>query len=102
MDIDQRGTDTSQRREDVQPLAADPAPELAGEGEPLPDLHVGDRILVVVVQPEGQEGHAILSLRRARIERAWREIDEIYQRSGIVEAPVVEYNKGGLIVDVFG
>jgi small subunit ribosomal protein S1 len=79
-----------------------PARELAGEGEPMPDLHVGDRILVVVVQPEGQEGHAILSLRRARIERAWREIEEIYQRGSIVEAPVVEFNKGGLIVDVFG
>jgi small subunit ribosomal protein S1 len=79
-----------------------PARELAGEGEPMPDLHMGDRILVVVVQPEGQEGHAILSLRRARIERAWRDIEEIYQRGGIVEAPVVEFNKGGLIVDVHG
>jgi small subunit ribosomal protein S1 len=79
-----------------------PARELAGEGEPPPNLHMGDRILVVVVQPEGQEGHAILSLRRARIERAWREIEEIYQHGGIIEAPVVEFNKGGLIVDVLG
>jgi small subunit ribosomal protein S1 len=79
-----------------------PARELFGEGEQPPDLHVGDRILVVVVHPEGSEGHAILSLRRARVERSWREIEELYQQGAIAEAPVVDFNKGGLIVDVRG
>lgn len=79
-----------------------PARELFGEGEQPPDLNVGDQVLVVVVHPEGSEGHAILSLRRARVERAWREIEELYQSGAIVEAPVVDYNKGGLIVDVRG
>src|SRR5436309_5954577 len=32
-------------------------------------LHVGDRTLVYVIQPEGSEGHAVLSLRRAHLER---------------------------------
>jgi small subunit ribosomal protein S1 len=36
------------------------------------------------------------------VERAWREIEELYQQGAIVEAPVVDYNKGGLIVDVKG
>lgn len=79
-----------------------PSRELYGEGEQPPALQVGDRTLVVVVQPEGQEGHAILSLRRARVERAWREIEELYHEGTIIEAPVVDYNKGGLIVDVKG
>lgn len=79
-----------------------PSRELFGEGEEPPALQVGDQVLVVVVHPEGSEGHAILSLRRARIERSWREIEELFQQGAVVEAPVVDYNKGGLIVDVKG
>lgn len=79
-----------------------PSRELYSEGEDDEPLRIGDRTLVYVVQPEGSEGHAILSLRRARMERSWREIDDLYHRGAIVEAPVVDYNKGGLIVDVKG
>jgi len=79
-----------------------PSRELYNEGEEAPALRVGEQVLVVVVSPESSEGHAILSLRRARIERSWREIEELYQQGAIVEAPVVDYNKGGLIVDVKG
>lgn len=79
-----------------------PAREMFPEGIGEPELQVGDRTLVVVVHPEGAEGHAILSLRRARVERTWREIEEIYQQAAVIEAPVVEHNKGGLIVDVKG
>jgi small subunit ribosomal protein S1 len=79
-----------------------PARELYTDGEELEPLQIGDRTLVYVVQPEGQEGHAILSLRRARTERSWREIEDLYHQGAIVEAPVVDFNKGGLIVDVKG
>jgi small subunit ribosomal protein S1 len=65
-------------------------------------LQVGDRTLVYVMQPEGAEGHAVLSLRRAHLERSWRDIDDLYNRGAIIEAPVVDHNKGGLIVDVKG
>lgn len=65
-------------------------------------LSVGDRTLVYVMQPEGSEGHAVLSLRRAHLERSWREIEELYNHGAIVQAPVVDNNKGGLIVDVKG
>jgi small subunit ribosomal protein S1 len=79
-----------------------PSRELYGDGEQAPAIQVGDQVLVVVVHPEGQEGHAILSLRRARVERSWREIEELFQQGAVVEAPVVDHNKGGLIVDVKG
>lgn len=71
------------------------------EGEAQP-LHIGDRTLVYVMQPEDQEGHAVLSLRRARMERSWREVEELYHEGAIIEAPVVDFNKGGLIVDFKG
>jgi small subunit ribosomal protein S1 len=79
-----------------------PSRELYSEGDDEQPLHIGDRALVYVMHPEGHEGHAILSLRRARMERSWRDIEELYHRGAIVEAPVVDFNKGGLIVDVKG
>lgn len=79
-----------------------PSREFFSDGDEGPTLHVGDRTLVYVMQPEGQDGHAILSLRRARMERSWREIEELYHRGALIEGPVVDFNKGGLIVDVKG
>ncbi|GAC1324911.1 MAG: hypothetical protein NVSMB22_14210 [Chloroflexota bacterium] len=79
-----------------------PARELYSDPENGQDLKIGDRTLVYVMQPESSEGHAVLSLRRAQAERSWRDIEEVYNEGGIVEAPVVDFNKGGLIVDVRG
>jgi len=41
-----------------------------------PALGVGDVVLVYVLQPESQEGHVVLSLRRAGLERKWRSMQE--------------------------
>jgi small subunit ribosomal protein S1 len=79
-----------------------PAREFLPEDEEIEPLHVGDRTLVYVLQPETAEGSAVLSLRRARMERSWREIEELYQQGRLIEGPVVDFNKGGLIVDVKG
>src|SRR4029453_8575529 len=44
--------------------------ELYGRhAESQPQLNIGDTVLVYVLQPESQEGHAVLSLRRAGLER---------------------------------
>ncbi len=66
------------------------------------DLHVGTEVLVYVMQPETPEGHAIISLKRARMERQWRIAQEQYERGDLLEAKVIDYNKGGLIVDLDG
>ncbi len=46
-----------------------------------------------------QEGHAVLSLRRAGLERKWRAMQEQFEAGAIIDAPVIDHNKGGLIVD---
>ena len=56
-------------------------------------------MLVYVLQPESQEGHVVLSLRRAGLERKWRAMQEQFEAGAIIEAPVIDHNKGGLIVD---
>ena len=74
--------------------------ELYGRhAESAPALAVGDVVLVYVLQPESQEGHVVLSLRRAGLERKWRSMQEQFEAGAIIDAPVIDHNKGGLIVD---
>ncbi len=74
--------------------------ELFGRhGEGQPELKIGDTVLVYVLQPESPEGHVVLSLRRAGLERKWRSMQEQFEAGVIIEAPVIDHNKGGLIVD---
>jgi len=74
--------------------------ELYGRhAESQPQLTIGDVVLVYVLQPESQEGHVVLSLRRAGLERKWRAMQEQFEAGVIIEAPVIDHNKGGLIVD---
>ena len=74
--------------------------ELFGRNtESQPALNVGDVVLVYVLQPESPEGHVVLSLRRAGLERKWRSMQEQFEAGVIIEAPVIDHNKGGLIVD---
>ncbi len=74
--------------------------ELYGRNaESQPALAIGDTVLVYVLQPESPEGHVVLSLRRAGLERKWRSMQEQFESGVIIEAPVIDHNKGGLIVD---
>ncbi len=68
----------------------------------FPELHLDDKVLVYVIQPETQEGHAVLSLKRANTERQWRIAEDQYKSGELLKAKVIDYNKGGLIVDVAG
>ncbi|HCI78210.1 MAG TPA: 30S ribosomal protein S1 [Ktedonobacter sp.] len=80
-----------------------PAKELPSNGYgSMPELQRDQKVLVYVVQPETQEGHAILSLKRANVERQWRIAEEQYKNGELLKAKVIDYNKGGLIVDVAG
>jgi small subunit ribosomal protein S1 len=66
------------------------------------ELHLNDKVLVYVIQPESSEGHAVLSLKRANTERQWRIAEDQYKNGELLKARVIDYNKGGLIVDVAG
>ena len=78
-----------------------PRQELFESDEEEPDLHVGQEILVHVIQPDSPEG-PILSLRRARRERAWAEMEQLAGSGGTIEAPIVDHNRGGALLDVRG
>jgi len=63
---------------------------------------VGDQLLVFVVQPENSDGHAVVSIDRARQEKSWRILQEQYEGGLVIAAEVVNYNKGGLLVNLDG
>ncbi|MDE3112992.1 MAG: S1 RNA-binding domain-containing protein [Chloroflexota bacterium] len=64
------------------------------------ELHPGDTIMAYVERPEGPDGHALLSLRKARRERRWLRLREMERSGEVTEVPVVEANRGGVVVDV--
>ena len=77
--------------------------ELPASGDwSFENLHLNDKVLVYVIQPETPDGHALLSLKRANAERQWRVAEEQYKNNELLKARVIDYNKGGLIVDVAG
>jgi small subunit ribosomal protein S1 len=63
-------------------------------------IEVGDTVLALVVHPEGPQGHAVLSLRRARRARRWQEMSDKQKSGEVMTAPVVEANRGGVVVDL--
>jgi small subunit ribosomal protein S1 len=63
-------------------------------------LKVGDHIVAVVTQPEGQDGRVVLSLRRARNRKQWAHMEEMQKSGSVIDAPVLEANRGGVVVDV--
>ena len=73
------------------------AREATGEGV---TLNPGDHVLAAVVHPEGPDGRAVLSLRRARNRRQWTRMSDLQRSGEVIDAPVVEANRGGLVVDV--
>ncbi len=68
----------------------------------LPELKVGDKLEVLVVEKEDKNGQLVLSRKMARQFRAWDRIVEIYKTGEIVSGLVTSKTKGGLIVDIFG
>ncbi|MEA2641776.1 MAG: small subunit ribosomal protein [Chloroflexota bacterium] len=80
-----------------------PASELGvSYADPAAAAKVGDTILAMVVETEGREGHAILSLSRAETERGWRRLEQLAETGETIEAEVVDTNRGGLIVHIDG
>ncbi len=65
-------------------------------------LKAGDTVKVMVLQPSSSEGHAIVSLDRARGEEGWDTLAARYESGEIFEAQVTGHNRGGVLVNVDG
>ena len=80
-----------------------PRSEIVGRNAPegpLP-VQIDDTVNVYVLRiDEKEEGRLILSKRRADEDLAWRRLTELKEAGTVIEAPVTEVTKGGLVLDV--
>ncbi|MGG5358742.1 MULTISPECIES: 30S ribosomal protein S1 [unclassified Enterococcus] len=74
---------------------------------PVEDIHelvkVGDVLDLVVISTIGKDkenGSYLLSKRRLDAKKVWEDIEKDFQEGKIIEAPVTNVVKGGLVVDV--
>ncbi len=70
--------------------------------DPLSRIHIGDKLLVYVLQAETEEGQVLLSIDRARGEQGWRVLQERFESGEIFDAEITGFNKGGLLANVEG
>lgn len=65
-------------------------------------LEPGTSITVSVIDPEMEEGHALLSMKRAVKDRGWDEVQRLFDAQEIVEVSPYDANRGGLLVELEG
>ena len=79
-----------------------PARELSirNDVDPSEIVSLGEKVEALVLTKEDKEGRLVLSKKRAQYERAWGTIEAKKEADEVVEGPVIEVVKGGLIVDI--
>ncbi len=65
-------------------------------------LTVGDKVVASVVDPEIEDGQALLSLRRAAKDRGWDEVKKMFEDGKTIEVTPHDANRGGLLVELEG
>jgi len=65
-------------------------------------LDVGASITVSVIDPEMDEGYALLSMKRAAKDRGWDELQRVFDDGDVVEIMPYDANRGGLLVELEG
>jgi small subunit ribosomal protein S1 len=65
-------------------------------------LQIGQEILVYVLNAEDDNGNVVLSYTRAQEQKGWAEVEKMLEESGTYEGKVDGFNKGGIIVPVYG
>ena len=65
-------------------------------------LAVGDNVMASIVDPEFEEGQALLSLRKAAKDRGWDDVQALFDKGETLEVTPYDANRGGLLVELEG
>jgi len=65
-------------------------------------LKPGDKVSVMLIELENEDGYRELSLKAAQITTAWQDIKEKKDSGEVISTTIININKGGLIVEVGG
>ena len=74
--------------------------ELFTEGGDYDNLKAGDKVEATVIDLENENGEMELSFRWAGNKKAWEDLRETLAEGEVMEAKVLDANKGGLIMKV--
>ncbi len=99
VDAEEILVDIGAKSEGVVPSREFRKAEQAGE---LAGLQPGDKLFVFVLKSEDDDGRALLSIDRARLEKSWRWLEQVYEEGKVIEAAIDGFNKGGLLVNLRG
>jgi small subunit ribosomal protein S1 len=66
------------------------------------ELKPGGEVGAILLELENEDGYRELSLKAAQLTTAWQRIKELKDEGGVITTPVININKGGLIVQVEG
>jgi small subunit ribosomal protein S1 len=66
------------------------------------ELIEGEQVTTSVVDPEMDEGYALLSMKRAVKDRGWDELQRVFEAGDIIEVTAYDANRGGLLVELEG
>ena len=70
-----------------------------GHGQTLEE---GQQVLTSVVDPEMDEGYALLSMRRAAKDRGWDELQQVFDKQEIIDITPYDSDRGGRLVELEG
>jgi small subunit ribosomal protein S1 len=70
-----------------------------GHGQTLEE---GQTVTVSVIDPEMDEGYALLSMKRAAKDRGWDELQRVFEAGEVIEISPYDANRGGLLVELEG
>lgn len=76
--------------------------EYYGAQDIIKNLNPGDAISAKVVELDNDEGYTELSLKEAGEERRWVDLKRMMEDGEVLELPVLEANRGGLILETKG
>ncbi len=65
-------------------------------------LEKGATITVSILEPETDEGYAMLSMRRAAKDKGWEELQRLQEAQEIIEIYPYDANRGGLLIEAEG
>jgi small subunit ribosomal protein S1 len=65
-------------------------------------LEEGEKVTTSVVDPEMDEGYALLSMKRAVKDKGWDELQRVFDDQEIIEIVAYDANRGGLLVELEG
>lgn len=65
-------------------------------------LEPGQAVSVSVIDPDMDEGYALLSMKRAAKDKGWDELQRLFESQEIIEAAPYDANRGGLLVEYEG